>query len=756
MSEHLKRIVLLIKSSMVIISFILLFLYLLSIPVGMILFIMEAISNSSTFLEIQNLKYVLFTLAEAIYVLCFILAWKLEENFRRSLYNFLHKTNQILPENFLLLMPIISSLAYVLLRIVEMIQEYFQIPIGVPLLSSDPLSAYLELAWSPIVEEFVYRALPLGVFYAFYLNREAKSSSTYRKLGTALLSFFSPRQAKGNLEKDNALKFQRKIGFDEWIIIILSSGIFALSHCLAPNAWNIGKLTIAFFQGLFMAVSYALYGLYASILMHWYFNYYLYTIGTITIFQTKPSFLSLFNETSSVVLTVLVLLTSIKKVNVISLPVLYKETQQLFRKLKYRICEAFKKILSFRVSKKEIPELTLLILIILILGLRLDILEYPRSFVFDEEYYVNAARDMLHGKATNNEHPPLAKMLIALGIILLGDNPAGWRISTIFASSVSIVLIYALTLHLSGRKDISLLSATLFAFDIMAFNIGQIAILDAPAMLFTLIAVILILKEKYDLSGIFLGLASLSKLDSVFVYFGTIMFLYLYKKDSKGSLKELTRSCLRSIVMAFVVFLLGLWIYDAWYSIFAKNPLVHISYMITYHSSLKYQEPKNVILPLQWINPLDPFTPIPLYVMKVKELDDVLKEYSPIAYYEIYTPVWWSIWIIVPFSLLYITREFIKRKRFSKTYLFALTWIFSSFLPYVFMAYMLSRWVYPFYFFLTLPGLYIGLSSYLNQYKYSKLFRIPIVFLQVCWFVLWFPVKPKGLIDFLISLKLPA
>jgi hypothetical protein len=168
---------------------------------------MEAISNSSTFLEIQNLKYVLFTLAEAIYVLCFILAWKLEENFRRSLYNFLHKTNQILPENFLLLMPIISSLAYVLLRIVEMIQEYFQIPIGVLLLSSDPLSAYLELAWSPIVEEFVYRALPLGVFYAFYLNREAKSSSTYRKLGTALLSFFSPMQAKGNLEIDIAFEF---------------------------------------------------------------------------------------------------------------------------------------------------------------------------------------------------------------------------------------------------------------------------------------------------------------------------------------------------------------------------------------------------------------------------------------------------------------------------------------------------------------------------------------------------------------------
>ncbi|MGC9014204.1 MAG: phospholipid carrier-dependent glycosyltransferase [Thermoproteota archaeon] len=755
MSEHLMRAVLLLKSLTVIFIFISLFFYLFSIPIGIMLFTAEAFSNGSASLEIQNLiKYLFFTLAEATYVLCFVLAWKSGESLRKSLYNFLHKTNQILPENFLLLMPIVLSLAYVTLGVVESIQKYFQIPTGFPPLSSDPLSAYLELAWSPIVEELVYRALPLGIFYTFYLNGEVKSSSTYRRLVIALLSFFSPKRAKNFLEVETLSKFQRKIEFDEWVIIVFSSGVFALSHYLAPGSWNVGKLSIAFFQGFFMAISYVFYGLYASILLHWYFNYYLYTSKMVMVFQPRLSFLSLLNEVILTILAALVLLISIKNINMTSLFIPCKDFQQFFRKLKYKIVKTFKNMLHFRISRKTIPELILLILVTLTLGLRLAILEYPKSFVFDEEYYVSAARDLLRGKATNNEHPPLAKMLIALGIILLGDNPIGWRIFTVFASSISVVLIYILALYLSDRKDISLLSATLFAFDIMAFNVGQIAILDAPAMLFTLAAVILILKERYDLSGIFLGLASLCKLDSVFVYLGTVAFLYLSKRYLNKSFKELAKSCLRSLVTAFVIFLLVLWFYDAWYSIFMKNPLTHISYMLIYHSSLKYQESKNVILPLQWINPIDPFTPIPFYVMTIKEVvGGILKEYSPIAYYEIYTPVWWSIWIVVPLSLFQIIREFRREQNYEKIYFFTLTWIFSSFLPYVFMAYVLSRWVYPFYFFLTLPGLYIGLSHHLNQIKYSKLFRTLVIFLQVFWFILWFPVKPKILIDFLYLLN---
>ncbi|MEM1945263.1 MAG: hypothetical protein QXX57_05955, partial [Nitrososphaerota archaeon] len=67
-------------------------------------------------------------------------------------------------------------------------------------------------------------------------------------------------------------------------------------------------------------------------------------------------------------------------------------------------------------------------------------IEQPKSecgFIFDEYYYVPAARKLLAGVAVNNEHPPLSKLLIALGIRLLGDNPMGWRFFPMLLSSLS-------------------------------------------------------------------------------------------------------------------------------------------------------------------------------------------------------------------------------------------------------------------------------------------------------------------------------
>ncbi|MGQ9596758.1 MAG: hypothetical protein ACUVUS_05105 [Thermoproteota archaeon] len=44
-----------------------------------------------------------------------------------------------------------------------------------------------------------------------------------------------------------------------------------------------------------MALSYVLYGIYASLLVHWYFNYYLYTNRLIAFLQPNLSFLGLFS-----------------------------------------------------------------------------------------------------------------------------------------------------------------------------------------------------------------------------------------------------------------------------------------------------------------------------------------------------------------------------------------------------------------------------------------------------------------------------
>lgn len=410
---------------------------------------------------------------------------------------------------------------------------------------------------------------------------------------------------------------------------------------------------------------------------------------------------------------------------------------------------------------------TPLFLVLLFSAIRLSIIGFPSpesgeryyetGLVFDEVYYVKAARFLLKGKPVNNEHPPLVKLLIMTGIFFFGDNPIGWRLPTIIFSLASLILLYVLSINITGNRLASFVTIILFAFDPMAFNIGQIAMLDAPSLTFILIACIMLIKSRYNFCGTFFGLAMLCKL-SAFFSLGIILFLLIkvIVENSGAKLSKLIFKWLfllaRIFLLSSTIFLFGIWIYDIFFGVFSYNPLNHIIYMFNYHSTLQYQSLEDIIHPLKWINPLSPFTPIPYYVVAEREIIDgrVLREYHPIAYYCIYSPLWWSIWIIVPLSL----KEIIEGREDLSP--FILMWIVANFVPYVLFAYILRRWVYPFYFYSTLPGLYMGLSHYLMKSRKLKTALISLLSLQITWFIIWFPVKPKFLVDLLSSLNLPV
>ena len=111
--------------------------------------------------------------------------------------------------------------------------------------------------------------------------------------------------------------------------------------------------------------------------------------------------------------------------------------------------------------------------------------------------------------------------------------------------------------------------------------------------------------------------------------------------------------------------------------------------------------------------------------------------------------------MLVPVSLMEIVGNISENKE-QGTGLFTLSWVVANFFPYVLAAYVMKRWVYPFYFTMSLPGLYIGLSSYLNRSRLSKIFLSALVLTHLFWFCMWFPVKPKVVTDLLLLLGLPA
>ena len=73
-----------------------------------------------------------------------------------------------------------------------------------------------------------------------------------------------------------------------------------------------------------------------------------------------------------------------------------------------------------------------------------------RDAYFDETWYVPTARQWLaNGEMLHPEHPPLAKMLIAEGMRLFGDNPFGWRAMSLVFGALTVTAVWLWTLALT-------------------------------------------------------------------------------------------------------------------------------------------------------------------------------------------------------------------------------------------------------------------------------------------------------------------
>lgn len=393
---------------------------------------------------------------------------------------------------------------------------------------------------------------------------------------------------------------------------------------------------------------------------------------------------------------------------------------------------------------------------------KLMIINTPDSFIFDEAHYIPAVRKMLSGEAANNEHPPLAKALMMYGIIFFGDNPFGWRIFIVILSVFSIYLIYKIAFELTNDKIVSISASYLFATDVMAFNIGSMAILDAPTLTFSLLGFFLFLRKKYSLSAIAFGLSFLCKITSLFIIASILLFfllkIFYEKRNIFEILNEWFKVFEKIFIIALIVSIIGLTIYDMHYKAFT-TPFEHIDFMFNYHSSLTFNstQAKEVIFPHQWITV---FPPAPYYVVTVQEKvgEMVVKEYHTIAYYGVYSPTWWTIWVMFPISIYEII-YYLRRKEYEKEIdipLFIFSWIVLNFFPYIPMAYLLHRWVYSFYFYMVIPALCIATPYYLIKGDKSKTSLLMLITMQSFWFFYWFPVKSKLHIDLLSMLGLSA
>ncbi len=110
----------------------------------------------------------------------------------------------------------------------------------------------------------------------------------------------------------------------------------------------------------------------------------------------------------------------------------------------------------------------------------------PAGLVFDEVYYVPAARQVLAGHEVTEErtHPPLSKLIIAGSIRLAGDRPVGWRLASAVAGVLTIAVVYALGRALFHDVFVAVAAALLAALDGLLFVESRVAKPDVFLVLF--------------------------------------------------------------------------------------------------------------------------------------------------------------------------------------------------------------------------------------------------------------------------------
>ncbi len=227
---------------------------------------------------------------------------------------------------------------------------------------------------------------------------------------------------------------------------------------------------------------------------------------------------------------------------------------------------------------------------------------------FDEIYHVRTAYEHLQGLPPYEiTHPPLGKLLIALGIAVFGMHPLGWRMAGCLCGIAMIPILYLLMKRLTGKEHSALTAAAFLALDFMHFTQTRIALIDAPATLLILL-MYLLMYRYYDstpedlphrralgllaVCGAVLGLGISVKWTAVYAALGLAVLFVIAAVRRHRMGDSVCSTCLWCILffgaVPFAIYFLSYLPYyiadpttSAW-TIFWDNQV----YMLTYHGGL--------------------------------------------------------------------------------------------------------------------------------------------------------------------------
>ncbi len=177
-----------------------------------------------------------------------------------------------------------------------------------------------------------------------------------------------------------------------------------------------------------------------------------------------------------------------------------------------------------------------------------DRVSFRNSTYFDEIYHARTAYEFIHSLDPYEwTHPPLGKVFMAVGILIFGMNPFGWRIVGTVFGILMIPVIYLFAKRLLKHSWLAIITCLLFTFDFMHFAQTRIATIDVYGTFFIMLMYYFMYKycklSFYDaglkktlvplgLSGLCMGLGVACKWTAIYAGMGlaVIFFVTIYRR----------------------------------------------------------------------------------------------------------------------------------------------------------------------------------------------------------------------------------
>jgi predicted membrane-bound dolichyl-phosphate-mannose-protein mannosyltransferase len=409
------------------------------------------------------------------------------------------------------------------------------------------------------------------------------------------------------------------------------------------------------------------------------------------------------------------------------------------------------------------PVVLLAVLSVLSFGLRIAFLNDPcmrpctksaqHTLIFDEVYYVNAARVIAGieppagqhytgtplGDDPNAEHPQGVKLLMAALIDVFGDGPFAWRIGSVIMGSLALLGMYLLARGCGAGRWPALGAAALLASDNLLLVAGRIGTLDIYAVTAMICAAALYVRRRPVLAGVVLGVGAACKEVTPYalLVFALLEAGYWWRARSAPQRFSLGGACARVAACAVVtigVFIGLLAIMDAIAAPYnystgfpvGSGPFHHLSHILSFATNETSPNGPSGIASYPWGWLFDYKPIVYLNINPAEPSPGLMDIYPAVHFLGIISPPM----LLLALPALGFAAAALLRPSWSwaglrpvvdegvstdlalgDVSLVGLAWVLGTYIPYIVLSVVWHRTSYLYYMVIVMPGLYLILAA---------------------------------------------